>query len=146
MAELSLHLYTRIEGARKNNVNNQRFFVKHVDIIRPLKADIFFIDYMFTGYNYQIYITSISCLITKFFIKRCDHMCFHYYLFSMFVTYRDKSKTEILLVSLEYFSKPCSELIGKLISVNQIKSNIITLNGKFNFIQSACEFGDTIAS
>ena len=27
-----------------------------------------------------------------------------------------------------------------------IKSNITTLNGKFNLIQSACEFGDTIAS
>ena len=44
----SVSTYTRIEGARKNNVNNQSFFVKHVDIIRPLKADIFIIDYIFT--------------------------------------------------------------------------------------------------
>ena len=44
----SVSTYTHIEGARKNNVNNQSFFVKHVDIIRPLKADIFFIDYMCT--------------------------------------------------------------------------------------------------
>ena len=38
------------------------------------------------------------------------------------------------------------KLHGKLISVNQIKSNIITLNGKFDLIQSTCEFGNTIAS
>ena len=40
--------YTRIEGARKNNVNKQSFFVKHVDIIRP---DIFFIDNMFQVFS-----------------------------------------------------------------------------------------------
>ena len=63
----SVSTYTRIEGVRKNNVNNQSFLVKHVDIIRPLKADIFFIDYMFTwpGYNYQIYITSINFLFNN---------------------------------------------------------------------------------
>ena len=35
----SVSTYTRIEGSRKNNVNKQSFFAKHVDIIRPLKAD-----------------------------------------------------------------------------------------------------------
>ena len=56
--------FTRIEGVRKSNIIYQNIFVKHVYIIRPLKSDIFFIDYMFTrpGYNYQIYITSINLL------------------------------------------------------------------------------------
>ena len=114
----SVSTYTCIEVARKNNVNNQSFFVKHVYIIRPLKADIFFIDYMFTwpGYNYQIYITSIHFLfnntvfrknylndqavITFVFIIMFWYTLKDYRLFIFNVSYWDKSKTDFLLVSL----------------------------------------------
>ena len=55
----SVSTFTRV---RKSNIIYQSFFVKHVYIIKPLKSDIFFIDYMFTwpGHNYQIYIYYIN--------------------------------------------------------------------------------------
>ena len=68
----SVSTFTRIEGVRKSNIIYQSFFVKHVYIIRPLKSDIFFFDYICTwpGYNYQIYITSINLL---FFTNKVFH-------------------------------------------------------------------------
>ena len=70
----SVSTYTRIEGARMM-LTIKAFFVKHVDIIRPLKADIYF-HRLYTCLHDQAIIIKyilqqlIFCLITKFFVKR----------------------------------------------------------------------------
>ena len=66
----SVSTFTRIKAMRKSNIYYQSFFVKHVDIIRPLKAVIFSIDYMYMTRLYLSNITSINLLFkSKVFRK-----------------------------------------------------------------------------
>ena len=122
--ESSVSTFTCIEWLRKSNIIYQSFFVKTCLHYQAIKISYIFHRlhvYMFTwpGYNYQIYITSINLLFNNKVFRKTyindqavitfffHYLCFDilqiitdYYLLSMFVTYWDKSKTDILLVSL----------------------------------------------
>ena len=76
-SQSSVSTYTHIKGVRKSNVIYQSFFVKNVYIIRLLKSDIFFIDYIFTwpGYNYQMCVCVCVCVHVCVCVCVCMCVC-----------------------------------------------------------------------